>query len=319
MTAGAPPIPFQRGSKLVSTSRREFMAGAGMAAAAGLLLPSAAGARPLRLPPGLQLWTVKEELARDFAGTLRALGRLGYRRVEAAGWQGKSAKEFRAGLSSAGLDCFSAHYSLRDLLEESDTRLAMARDVGARYVIASSPAPSRPLDPNKRWSHAVAEAMTLEDWRSNAEAMNRIGRRAKEMGLRFGYHNHSAEFMNYSGRLPVDEIMRLTDPSLVVLELDIGWVAAAGYDPAEVINRYRPRIHLLHVKDIATKERTPGRIPADERTVPIGQGSVDWRSAFRAAARAPIQSWFVEQEPPFVRPPLEGLQQSLAYLRTLSI
>ncbi len=117
-----------------------------------------------------------------------------------------------------------------------------------------------------------------------------------------------------------DQIRAATShPARAPVARRIGWTAAAGYDPVEVIGRYAPRIHLLHVKDIATKERTPGRIPADLRTVPIGQGTVNWAAVFAAAQRAPIHSWFVEQEAPFARPPLEGLQQSLAYLKRLSI
>lgn len=302
---------------MASFTRRQFVAGSGLAAASALGLNSAVAATRRHFPPGLQLWTVKEELARDFTGTLRALGRMGYRRVEAAGWHGRSAKAFRDEVRAAGLDCVAAHHSLGDLIADTEGRLAFARDVGARYLVASSPAPSRPLEAGKDWAQAIAEAMTADDWRSNAEAMDRIGRRAKEMGLRFGYHNHSAEFLNYGGRLPMDEIVRLTDPSHVVLELDIGWVAAAGYDPVEVIERYQPRIHLLHVKDIATKERTPGRLASDLTTVPVGKGSVDWRAVFAAARRGPLHSYFVEQEAPFVRPPLESLKQSLAFLKRL--
>jgi sugar phosphate isomerase/epimerase len=298
-------------------TRRQFIAKTGLLAAVGLL--PAARARPLRQPPGLQLWTVKEELARDFHGTLRALGRMGYRRVEAAGWHGRTASQFRAGLRNAGLDCVAAHHNLADLIKDTDGRLAFTRDVGAKYVVASSPAPSRALDPNKPWSHAVAEAMTLADWRSNAEAMERIGRRARAMGLRFGYHNHSAEFLNYDGRLPMDEIVRLTDPANVVLELDIGWVAGAGYDPVETIARYAPRIHLLHIKDLVTKERVPGRIVSDETTTPIGQGNVEWPAVFRALRQAPVHSWFVEIEAPFAKPPLQSLTESLAYLRRISV
>ena len=303
---------------MASSTRREFLGKAGLAAAAATLPGAALGARLGRKPPGLQLWTVKEELARDFEGTLRALGRMGYRRVEAAGWFDRTPQAFRAAVRNAGLDCVAAHHNLADLIKDTDSRLAFARDVGAKYVVASSPAPSRPLAPGKPWSHAVAEAMTLDDWRSNAEAMERIGRRARQMGLRFGYHNHSAEFLNYGGRLPMDEIVRLTDPANVVLELDIGWVAGGGYDPVETIARYAPRIHLLHIKDLATKERIPGRIVADETTTPIGQGSVDWRAVFQALGRAPVHSWFVEIEAPFAKPPLQSLAESLAYLRRIS-
>ena len=299
-------------------TRRGFIGGAGMIAA-GSMLPGTAMARPLPYPPGVQLWTVKDEIARDFEGTLRAIGRLGYKRIEAAGWHDRTPRQFRDACRAAGLDCVSAHYGLGDLISDMETRLAFARDVGARYVVASSPAPSRPPEQGKPWSVGVAEAMTLADWRSNAEAMDRIGRRARQMGMRFGYHNHSAEFLAYERRLPMDEIVRLTDPANVVLELDIGWVAGAGYDPVETIHRYAPRIHLLHVKDIAVPNHVPGSLPRDERTTVIGEGSVDWPAVFRAARRAPIHSYFVEQEEPFTEPPLQALAKSIAYLRSLSI
>ena len=301
---------------MASATRREMIAAAGLLLAAGLA-PAGAARRP-RIPPGLQLWTVKEELARDFQGTLNALGRMGYRRVEAAGWHGRSPREFRAAVQRAGLECVAAHHGLSDFIGDMEGRLAFARQVGVRYVVASSPAPKRALDEAKPWSVAMAEAMTLDDWRSNAEAMDRIGRRARAMGMRFAYHNHSAEFLNYGGRLPMDEIARLTDPANVVFEIDIGWVAGAGYDPAEVLERYRSRVHLLHVKDIASAERVPGRLVSDERTTPIGKGTVDWRAVFRAAERAPVHSWFVEIEEPFAVPPLEALRQSLAFLSRMS-
>ena len=302
---------------MASISRRAFIAGTG-SVAAGAMLPRAAAARALPFPPGVQLWTVKDEIARDFEGTLRAIARLGYRRVESAGWQGRTPRQFRDAVRAAGLDCVSAHYGLDDLIADTEGTLGFARDVGVRYVVASSPAPSRPRDESKPWGVGTAEAMTLADWRSNAAAMDRIGRRARAMGLRFGYHNHSAEFLAYERRLPMDEIVRLTDPKNVVLELDIGWVAGAGYDPVDAIERYRSRIHLLHVKDIASAERVPGRIVADSRTTVVGGGTVDWPAVFRAAGRAHVRSYFDEQEEPFTEPPLEALGKSFAYLRGLS-
>jgi sugar phosphate isomerase/epimerase len=283
------------------------------------MLPRAAAARALPFPPGVQLWTVKDEIARDFEGTLRAIARLGYRRVESAGWQGRTPRQFRDAVRAAGLDCVSAHYGLDDLIADTEGTLGFARDVGVRYVVASSPAPSRPRDESKPWGVGTAEAMTLADWRSNAEAMNRIGRRARAMGMRFGYHNHAAEFLAYERRLPMDEIVRLTDPANVVFELDIGWVAGAGYDPVEVIRRYASRIHLLHVKDLVSPERVPGRMLHDERTTVIGQGTIDWPAVFRAVRQAPVHSYFVEQEEPFTEPPLQAARKSLAYLRSLSI
>lgn len=298
-------------------NRRNFIAGIGLVGAS-LSMPRAAAAGAIPYPPGIQLWTVKEEMARDLEGTLRALARIGYRRVETAGWHGRTAEQFRTAVQAAGLDAVSAHYGLKDLIDDTEGRLGFARDVGVQYVVASSPAPSRPLDPDKRWSHALAQAMTLADWRSNARAMDRIGRRAREMGLRFGYHNHSAEFLDYDGVMPMDEIVGLTDPANVVVELDIGWVAGAGYDPVAMVRRYKSRIHLLHIKDLATAERVPGQLVADERTTVIGEGTVDWPAVFRELRNAPVHSYFVEQEEPFTEPPMQAAAKSLAYLRGLA-
>ena len=85
-----------------------------------------------------------------------------------------------------------------------------------------------------------------------------------------------------------------------------------------MLEAYAHRTHLLHVKDLATSERVPGKIVSDERTTPIGQGTIDWPAVFRVAAKAPIHSYFVEQEVPFAEPPLQALAKSIAYVRNLS-
>lgn len=159
--------------------------------------------------------------------------------------------------------------------------------------------------------------MTLDDWRRNAARMNEVGARAAALGMRFAYHNHPAEFLAYDGKVAFHELLEHTDPALVAFELDLGWVAAAGYDPAHVLKEHGARIELLHVKDIATKERKPGTIAGDLTTVPIGKGSIDWPAVFAAAKAARIKSWFVEQEAPWVQPQLTALTDSIAYLRTL--
>ncbi|QIK78271.1 sugar phosphate isomerase/epimerase [Sphingomonas piscis] len=306
---------------MVDLSRRRLLAGAGLLSA-GALLPgcmTAPAGGSGRIPPGIQLWTVKEEVAKDLDGTLRALRTIGFKRVEGAGWHGRTPAQFRKSLDDAGLTMTSAHYGLKDLIDDAEGKLAFARDVGVPYVVASSPAPRTALDLSKPWPVAVAEAMTPADWQSNAEAMNRIGARAREMGMRFGYHNHNAELVGELGRTPLDEIVRLTDPANVVLELDIGWVASAGWDPLTIIARHAPRIHLLHIKDIKTSERAPGKMVADPSSTVLGQGTIDWPAVFRAVRGSPIHSYFYEQEDPFTEPPLQAAAKSLAYLRSISI
>jgi sugar phosphate isomerase/epimerase len=298
-------------------TRRTFLGLGGAAAAAALA--ARAGAMPGvgALPPGVQLWTVKVELAQDFDGTLRRLRQIGFRRIEAAGWADRTPAAFGQAVTAAGLEPFSCHFSMRDLLDEHESKLAQARDVGARYFVASSPAWTRPIDPAKPWITAVADAMTLDDWRRNADAMNRVGARARAMGMRFGYHNHPMEFLTLDGTFVWDELIRLTDPAAVCFELDLAWVAGAGYDPAQMLTRYAERVELLHVKDVRARERVPGRINGDFQTLPVGAGTIDWRATFRAAERGRVAGWFVEQEPPFAESPFIGLAQSLSYLREL--
>ena len=125
---------------MLSTTRRALIVGTGMLAA-GAVLPGAAPARALRYPPGVQLWTVKNELAKDFEGTLRALRRMGYRRVESAGWHGRTAAQFRAAVRAAGLQCVSAHYSLRDLIDDTEVGRVLSAPGGGAGVLGSSPAP----------------------------------------------------------------------------------------------------------------------------------------------------------------------------------
>jgi len=119
--------------------------------------------------------------------------------------------------------------------------------------------------------------------------------------------------------MPLAEIARITNPKNVALELDIGWVAAAGYDPVTIIKRFAPRIELLHIKDQLSPERVPGKMIADDRTTVIGQGSIDWKATFRALRGSPVHSYFVEQEDPFTEPALDAARKSLAYMRSLSI
>lgn len=299
---------------MIMASRRTMLAWAGGMMAAGAMGGQARAATPLGLPAGLQLWTVKEELAKDFEGTLRALKAIGYQRVETAGLLGRTPAQFKAALDTAGLEAFSSHYSLGDLRTDTEAKLTAVREIGVKFCVASSPYVPRTMATDKPWVNAMADAMTLADWRMNAEEMNRIGAVAKSVGVRFGYHNHAAEFVTYDGVEAFAEMVRMTDPELVDLELDLGWVAIAGYDPAEMLTRYKDRVSLLHVKDMRTRERTPGVIATDQQSVPVGQGSIDWPAVFRAAQGRKVQSYFVEQEPPFAHPPLEGLQASLTYL-----
>lgn len=289
-----------------SFSRREFLrAGAGGLTACSLLGPSVASlsARVLDLPAGLQLYTVKNELAKDFDSTLRKVAAIGYKEVEAAGYYKKSAADFRRSIESAGLNLPAGHYSLQELLEGLDARLAFAHEVGLKYIVCSFPFVANPgrFHADKYYQE-ISAGITLDDWKWNADQFNKVGEKTKAAGMQFAYHNHNLEFRKEKGVTAFDELLRLTDPDLVKMEMDIGWVAATGNDPAAYLGKYPNRFELLHVKDIR-----PGK-PSTEGegtgSTELGHGTVDWRKVFAAAKRASVRHYFVEQEDPFLNMPV---------------
>jgi sugar phosphate isomerase/epimerase len=273
-------------------------------------------ANPLGLPLGLQLYSVRDILPKDYEGTLKQLAALGYREVEAAGFFGHSPSEVKQAMTHAGLRCVSAHYPLKDLLPKVDETIQFGKDLGLQYIVCSSPMlkdPARVNDPNSR---AARELMTLEDWRWNADQFNHIGDKVSAAGMRFAYHNHTPEFRLENGVLFYDELMKSTDPAKVSMELDCGWAAAAGQKPVELLSRYATRISMLHVKDFKMGHGVVP-LPAPPSTE-LGHGVIDYRPIFEAAKKARIEHVFVEQEE-FDMPEMDALKIDADYMRKLTV
>jgi sugar phosphate isomerase/epimerase len=273
-------------------------------------------ANPLGLPIALQLYSVRDLLPKDYEGTLRQLGMLGYREVEAAGFFGHSPSEVKQAMDRAGLNCVSAHYPLKDLLPKLDEVIQFGKDLGLKYIVCASPwlkDPSRVKDPGSR---AARDAMTLDDWRWNAEQFSRIGERVNAAGMRFAYHNHTAEFREEKGTVFYDELMRATDPGQVTFEMDCGWVVVGGKNPVDYLTRYPTRISMLHVKDFKLNGWTVWSEPPP--STEMGRGSIDYRPVFEAAKKAHIEHAFVEQEQ-FDVPPMEALKIDADFMRALNV
>src|SRR5271169_1527967 len=273
-------------------------------------------ANPLGLPIGLQLYSVRDLLPRDYEGTLRQIGALGYREVEAAGFFGHSPSEVKLAMDHAGLNCVSAHYPLKDLLPKVDETIQFGKDLGLKYIVCASPwlkDPSRVKDPGSR---AARDAMTLDDWRWNAEQFDRIGELVNKAGIRFAYHNHTAEFRSENGVVFYDEILRATDPAKVTFEMDCGWVVVGGANPVDYLTRYPSRFSMLHVKDFKMNGWTLGSTPPP--STEMGRGTIDYRPIFEAAKKARIEHAFVEQEE-FDMPPMEALKIDAEYMRASTV
>ncbi len=302
------------------TTRRAFLKTITAAAATWGLSQRGLMADPLGLPVGLQLYSVRKLLPNDYAGTLKQVAAIGYREVEAAGFFGQSADTVKAAMASAGLRCVSAHYPLADLLKNVDETLKYAQAVGLAYVICSSPSvadPSKPAGYPGGAGKYFREAMSADDWRWNAEQFNQLGKKFKAEGIQFGYHNHTTEFREVaSGLNGYDVLLKDTDPVYVTLELDCGWVTAAGKDPVAYLTKYPKRISMLHVKDL--KPVTAGQLPGERVSTILGKGTIDYKPIFAAAKKAGIKHYFVEQEE-FDGAPLEELAADYQYLHAMQI
>lgn len=282
---------------MASISRRSFLTTAALTAVATTLPARSLYAAQPTPAIGLQLYTAREALAKDFPGTLKRIASIGYREVEAAGFYDHTAAEVKRMMADAGLHCVSAHYGPADLLKSTDAIIEYAETLGLDYVVCSTPWSAHPEHlenyPGGLWQ-GVLHAMTLDDWKWSADQFNQIGQKMHKAGLKFGYHNHTMEFRPVNGTTGYQTLLENTDPHFVTMELDCGWAFAAGQNPAEMMRRYRGRITMLHLKDIKTAPSgtEPGkRIPTE-----IGHGVVDFHQIFEAAKATGIKHYFVEQD-----------------------
>jgi sugar phosphate isomerase/epimerase len=304
---------------MIRHTRRSFIQSAAAAAVSSspLFRSDRLMASPFGLPIGLQLYSVREMMAKDYEGTLKQIGALGYQEVEAAGYFDHSSEQVKRAMSSAGLKCVSAHYSYTNLNKDFDKIVAFNKDIGVQYIICAFPGikdPSRLKDMSYR---TQITSFTLEDYRWNADQFNKFGKKLKAAGMKFGYHNHTMEFAKQDGVVPFDEMVRLTDPELVTFEMDCGWVIVGGANPVDYLHRYPARISMLHVKDFKHAEKSASALeppPAAE----LGRGTLDYRPVFEAAKKANIKHYFVEQEE-FDLPPMESLKIDADYMKNLTV
>jgi sugar phosphate isomerase/epimerase len=265
-------------------------------AAAGLSLYDtdavAAGRKLSRI--GMQLYTVRRELEKDFEGTLAKVAALGYREVEFAGYFNRKPAEVRAILKRLRLDAPAAHVPLAALRGDLRPLLDAAQAVGHKYLLVAW------LPPEERRS--------LDDYRRLADLFNEAGAALRREGVQFAYHNHDFEFAPLEGQVPYDLLLERTDPRAVKLEMDLYWTVKGGARPAEYFERHPGRFHLFHVKDM---DATPRRFFAD-----VGRGVIDFKSIFAQSRKAGVRHYFVENDEP-AGSPFESLRVSFEYLRRL--
>ncbi len=304
----------------MSLSRRAFIASLATAATCTVMLRRAQ-AYPLGQEPGIQLWTVQEDLRADTPGTLRKLYDMGFRKLELY-TPPPSPKEYKKLLDDIGLSAVSMHVYLQSLRDER--MLDVAHTLGIKYLIVVFPTLRSIKDKDisnlsVKELTPLYEKITLDDYRWNAEQFNILGERLKRTGLQLGYHNHAVDLKRLGGKVALEELIDGTRPDLVVFEMDCGHVVHAGDDPIRFLKKYPSRIQLLHLKDLKPGYGISNSIDTEDKdtNAEIGAGVIDWRQLFSVAAHGNVKQWFIEHEGPMDRPHLVAAQRSLDFLRQI--
>jgi sugar phosphate isomerase/epimerase len=243
----------------------------------------------------LQLYTVRDLTAKDFAGTVKKVAEIGYKFVELAGYgSAGNAKAARKALDDAGLKACSGHYAI-DLLEKNvEQVIADADALGIDTVVC-------PFLPEIRRKDA-------KGYEETAKVLQNAGSQLHGHGLILCYHNHNFEFQNFGGKTGLDIIFENTAPHLVGAEIDCYWVQFAGADPVEQITKLGDRVRLLHLKDM-TKD--------DKHFAPVGGGIMKYDQILATAKKQGVRWGIVEQDQTYGTPPLEAIRMSLESLKKL--
>ena len=259
------------------------------------------GARSRPAPPGtsmnkrelaVQLYTVREDTAKDFPGTLSQIAEAGYAGVEFAGYGSHTAAELRRILDELGLVAVGCHVSLDQLESRLETVIEEVQTLGAHHLACPF------LPPERR--------QTANDYRRVGETLSRVGGRCKAAGLRLSYHNHDFEFQQFDGRTGFDILVESADPSVLMLQLDLGWINHSGQDPVAFLRRFSGRVPTVHIKDMTADP--------DNLYVPVGDGLLPIRELI-AAGRDAGTEWFIVEQDRVQGAAIDCVRRSAAYMQ----
>jgi sugar phosphate isomerase/epimerase len=250
-------------------------------------------------PVGLQLYSLREQFAKDVPGTFDKVRDFGFKNVELAGTYGMAPEEFKAELESRGLTAISAHFPYDKFKEDPEGIAMEAKALGVKYAGCA-------------WiTHSGA--FDEKGCRDAAAVFNRAGKVLAKDGIKFFYHTHGYEFQPYGSETLFDLLMAETSPEDVTYEMDVFWVVHGGQNPAALFEKYAGRFDLVHLKDMRPGTPT-GLLTGSsdvKNDVALGRGSIDYRRTLAAAQKAGVKWYFIEDESPTSE---EQIPQSLRYL-----
>ena len=235
---------------------------------------------------GLQLYTLRDIIAKDVPGVLSQVAKAGYGEVEMFGMAagntffGQSVKKIAELLKENNLTSPSGHYMPEDFLfkngngDDVKNLCDVAHELGNQYIIIPW------ISEEKR--------KNIDQYKVLAERFNRAGEIVKKANLQLAYHNHDFEFADFNGEHGYDILLNKTDSDLVKMEIDLYWVVRAGYDPIALFKSNPGRFHLWHVKDMSKTDKT--------QNTEICKGVLDFKNIFKSAKLAGVKHFIVEQE-----------------------
>jgi sugar phosphate isomerase/epimerase len=275
-------------------SRREFLKTSGGLALGALMLPNITKAEKIK-NVGIQLYSVRKEMLADAVGTLKELAKIGYKELESArsekgNYYGLQPKEIKKIVGDLGMTLRSGHVHVDENWKRS---VDAAAEAGQDYLVCSS---------------LPSKGQTIDNYKRVAETFSKAAEDCKKSKITFGYHNHEYEFEKENGKVLYDVLLDSTDPKLVTMELDLGWVIASGNDPLAYFNKYPGRFPLWHLKDMDTIKK---------QSTEFGKGQVKVVEMLKNANKSGVKHIFVEQEE-YASTALESMKYNFEYLQKLN-
>jgi sugar phosphate isomerase/epimerase len=285
-----------------SLSRRDFLnlstMGVGAAALASLIPRETFAGESMKLlkkPLGFQVWTIKDQLIKDFPGTLKMMAGIGYESVEMCsppGYESSGfgplmkykAAEMKKIVEDSGLKLVSCHYGFNELKNNLSERIDFAAGSGQKQMILSS--------------FGLPKTATLDDWKKAADELNIIGEKTKASGIQTGFHNHHMEFEKINDTVIYDALMNEFDPVNVKMQFQVA-VISIGYKASDYFKKYPGRFISVHLADWSSET---------QKSVPCGKGVVDWKELFGALKTGGVKNVFAEIDPAFFKESAEYIK-----------
>jgi sugar phosphate isomerase/epimerase len=258
---------------------------------------TAAGAGANANMIGLQMYTVRDQLQKDFDATVEQIAKIGYRNLEFAGYYNRTPEQVRALLDRVGAVSRSAHIGAQLLRQDAAAQIRSAKTIGQEYITL----------PSYNFGREG-----LAGWRKGVAEFNQWGAMCRDAGIKLAYHNHANEFAPLEGTTGYDVLVKEVDPKLVDFELDLYWARFADQDPVALFAKYPGRFTMWHVKDMSVTGTQKGMTP-------VGKGTIDFKTIFARARESGMKYFFVEHDnaAQFPGGSLASVQASYEYLRQL--